>query len=376
MAHFIKLFGNSYLSGRKMNPLMMGFIVARDLLLKPFFGVTTAEVPDREKIREICVCKLDHLGDVLMIVPALRRLRRLCPQARLTLVVGDWAQSLAAFLQISGVVDEVVICNLALLDRSKKNLAHKIWREWKSRVSSAQILRAKKIDLLFDFRPFSPDAWSIAAISGAKFRIGFGLRGMSSVYHRLIPYDDGEAMGQLFLNGIGILQGEPEHYSSPGLPSALSSARRVWPKEDGGPYLVVQLYSVDDKKNVPLIYWREIIQGLLPFYKIALVGSKAEGQRAERELPLPGLHPFFGQTAIPELIRLVEESDGVLSVDSLSAHIGLAFGKRVRVLYVPGVSNQRAYPKDNPNLMFFDPTAVPPGDVVASLAPRAAKLDG
>ncbi len=51
---------------------------------------------DSSKIRKILIVKLDHLGDVLVSLPAMRRLRELFPRAEITALVGTWSKPLLA----------------------------------------------------------------------------------------------------------------------------------------------------------------------------------------------------------------------------------------------------------------------------------------
>src|ERR1700741_3114581 len=50
---------------------------------------------DWRGMRRIAVLRLDHLGDLLQALPALRRLKRALPQAQVDLWVGPWGRELA-----------------------------------------------------------------------------------------------------------------------------------------------------------------------------------------------------------------------------------------------------------------------------------------
>src|SRR5262249_33227012 len=49
---------------------------------------------DHEGVRKVLVVRLDHLGDVLLTVTAIRRLHELFPEAEITALVGSWARPL------------------------------------------------------------------------------------------------------------------------------------------------------------------------------------------------------------------------------------------------------------------------------------------
>src|SRR5262245_2817454 len=58
-----------------------------------------------KRIRSILLVKLDHLGDVLLTIPVMRRLREIFPEARITALVGSWARPL---LELEPCIDEVL----------------------------------------------------------------------------------------------------------------------------------------------------------------------------------------------------------------------------------------------------------------------------
>ena len=117
---YIKLFGRSYLSGRRLKSPALTFLVLRDVLVGPFFGKISPSLPKREEINEICVCKLDHLGDLLMLTPFLAALRRSVPNAQVTLVVGSWCLGLADILQRGGLIDRYLCYTAFTLDKRKR----------------------------------------------------------------------------------------------------------------------------------------------------------------------------------------------------------------------------------------------------------------
>ena len=242
--------------------------------------------PDWKTVHNIAVCVPDHLGDLLIVVPALKLLRTLAPQAKIVLIVGDWTIALASFLKTGGIVDEVVTYSMALLDRSDKSLIAKYHRERETRAAALPILRQKQLDLFFDLRAFSPNAWSLARASNARFRMGFGLRGMAFTYHQLIAFDFGKPMGQLYLNAVGGLGGVSATYRGPELPSAIGQAVRVLPTKTP-PYLVIQLYSAELGKNVPASLWQDIMEKLGAQYSLVLAGTREEGVKAAADRLVP-----------------------------------------------------------------------------------------
>lgn len=60
----------------------------------PVVRHTGAPAVDARKIREILVLRLDHLGDTVISMPSVLRLKALFPEARITMMVGSWARGL------------------------------------------------------------------------------------------------------------------------------------------------------------------------------------------------------------------------------------------------------------------------------------------
>ena len=73
----------------------------------PCLRVVTTSPPGRRQ-RRILVLKLDHLGDFILGLPALEKLRAEFPRDDMTLVCGSWNRALAEDL---GIFDRVVACD-------------------------------------------------------------------------------------------------------------------------------------------------------------------------------------------------------------------------------------------------------------------------
>jgi hypothetical protein len=66
---------------------------------------TRIEVAARPDTQRMVVLKLDHLGDFIMALPALERMRRYFPDAHIDLVVGSWNAGMAREI---GIADRVI----------------------------------------------------------------------------------------------------------------------------------------------------------------------------------------------------------------------------------------------------------------------------
>jgi glycosyltransferase involved in cell wall biosynthesis/ADP-heptose:LPS heptosyltransferase len=349
---YIQLFGRKYLSGRRLNILALAFLVLRDIALAPFFGGDSRSLPKREEINEICVCKLDHLGDLLMLTPFLAAFRRNVPNAKVTLIVGRWCRELADILQRGGLIDQFVCYTAFSLDKRKRNVLARLATSFFGLGFAWRLLRKRRFDLFVDMRPYFPCAWLLAILSGAKVRAGFGLRGMSDSFHVILPYSANKRLGQIYLEAIPSITGAGLIYEKPILPSTRTRSKLV--NDFGLPerYLAVQLSSREKARNIDSALWTKILALLRSTFSIVLLGLADDERWPELE-QTSGLLSLIGKTNIDDLLGIIEESVGVVSVDSFAAHVGLAYSRTVAVLMVEPYSQQRSYPENNPHLRLF-----------------------
>jgi ADP-heptose:LPS heptosyltransferase len=341
--------GRSYLRGRKMNGPALAFLAARDVLIGPFFKSKKVPLPQGSDLTQICVCQIDHLGDLLILTPFLIELRNLAPQARITLVVGQWCSELAEVLRAGGLVDECIIYTAWLMDSSRRNILTKMFGSWRTLFSAARKLRVKKLDVFFDLRPWSPNAWLLAHLSCARLRVGYGLRGMADVYNYIPAFPAEKSIGQIHLDALQVFTEKKCVFTGPVLPPVPNPLHLNLPTSD---YLVAQLFSRDAAKNIPNEIWKDFLLRLARRWPVVLVGAPVDAERAGCLIELPGVISLIGRTSICDMLGVIQQSQGVVSIDSFGSHAGLGYDKKVAVLMVEDSSYKRAFPENNPNLKF------------------------
>ena len=119
----------------------------------------------RAEIERILAVKLDHIGDCITALPALRRLKRLFPKARLSVLAGPWARGI---WPLGDCVDEVIEfafyharSSLGIREPSEDDLA-----------ALRQRLAPYRFDLAVDLRK-APDTRHILQYTGARRFAGF-----------------------------------------------------------------------------------------------------------------------------------------------------------------------------------------------------------
>jgi heptosyltransferase-3 len=116
-----------------------------------------------QNIRRLAVFKLRHIGDVLMITPALRALRETFPGARITVVVNSGTE---AMLAGNPHLDEVLVYERHY-GKGRGSLFSRAGCEWRF----VRELRRRRFDLTIGFTEGDRAAWS-ALFSGARYRLG------------------------------------------------------------------------------------------------------------------------------------------------------------------------------------------------------------
>lgn len=119
---------------------------------------------DPSGIKKILVVKLDHIGDVILGLPAISRLKRKFPSAGITVLSGPWAREI---LLMTPGVDEVLAIEF-FNERSEKGI-NALSEKDKEAVKK---LRSRGFDLAIDLRRH-PETRDILKLSGARHTVGY-----------------------------------------------------------------------------------------------------------------------------------------------------------------------------------------------------------
>jgi lipopolysaccharide heptosyltransferase II len=121
--------------------------------------------------KRILLLRLERVGDLLMVLDAIARVRALAPQAQIDLVVGSWNLPLARLIP---AVDSIETLDVPWMARGGRALS------WQALVPRAKAWRHKGYDLAINFEP---DIRSnlLLAFSGARRKVGFASGGGGAV---------------------------------------------------------------------------------------------------------------------------------------------------------------------------------------------------
>ena len=140
---------------------------------------TRREVAVLAPRRRIIILKLDHLGDFIMGVPALEKVRATFPDAEITLVVGHWNEQLARDLRLFDTV--------AAFDAFPRNSTEEKV-DLGGRVADFERAFPAEYDLAIDLRT-DPDTRFFLRHLRAGLRAGLGTRSQFDFLDIFLPID-------------------------------------------------------------------------------------------------------------------------------------------------------------------------------------------
>ena len=141
-----------------------------------------SSLPDKDEMKKILVVKLDHLGDVVLSLPAIRRLRQLFPKAHITVLVGSWAKLL---VERESSVDMVLTYDGFFSAESAKPPTALTEKE-KTKIT--EWLAGYRFDLAIDLR-LAPETREFLKLSHASYTIGYANRGEFPWLTIALPHD-------------------------------------------------------------------------------------------------------------------------------------------------------------------------------------------
>jgi len=268
------------------------------------------------------------VGDLVMLTPALRRLRQAYPGARLTLA----AQPFALELFSGGdLVDEVVVYDKRGEDRGMRGVF---------RLGSR--LKARHFDAAFVFHRSFGSALA-AWLARIPVRAGYRneLRDLLLTHRVREPELQGHIIDEhlYLLSEVGIPGETPRVELDMDLSHADEFFARQSPRlaENSRPLIVVC-----PRGGWPTKTWRAShINRFLDLFEVhsvtfALVGAPGDEECAEKVYSVNNeILNLVGKTSLRELVYVLQRADVVVSPDTGTVHLAVALGTPVVALFGP-----------------------------------------
>jgi ADP-heptose:LPS heptosyltransferase len=289
---------------------------------------------DLSALRRVAVLRLDHLGDLLLALPALGRLRAALPDAEIHLYTGPWGAELAGLFS---AVDAVKVTPAGWFRRPGPRRG-----AWGDVAALTRSLRDGGYDLSLDLRGdlrHHLAAWA----AGVPLRAGHGITGGGFLLTHEAAYRPGaheSDQALAVLEALGLPdRGMP---SAPALrlpPAAVAQARALRRALGLGPrFVAVQAASGAAAKRWPVEHWAAWLKGLPRGLDACLLGSAVERDEMEALAKAAAgsgrrVAVAAGALSLPGLAAFIRLSRMMASVDSGPAHLAQALGVPVLSLF-------------------------------------------
>lgn len=285
----------------------------------------------------LLVMKLDHVGDFVTALPAMRRLREAFPTSRMTLLCAPF---LGDFATAAGLFDAV------------EGFAHYPARGHPPAAVSAEALAAlaardlPAADIAIDLR-HADDARGLLAALPVRFRVGFAGLGTRHDLDLALPEMETSARAG------GLLAPLPAGVRLSALAEVLASAFRAVQPSRAAPiplgvlpalpvfpagYVVLAPGARLTIKQWPAESWRALAGRVLARSALGLVLTGT----AEEEplcaaiaagLPADRVADLAGRLDLAGLAAIISQARAVVALDSAPAHMAAALGRRTLCLF-------------------------------------------
>jgi heptosyltransferase-2 len=290
-----------------------------------------------EDIKRVVVRGTNWVGDAVMTIPALRELRRVLPDAHITLATRSWSEGLFR--------DADFLDQLLIYDRRGVGSVARATREW----------RAQSFDLAILFQN-AFEAAIIAAIARVPLRVGYGTDGRRALLTHTLPLPSWHRerhevfyylniiseLEKLLRGSSGVMEREPRFDLR--VNAARQAGARELLKAHGasisGPLIALCPGSTNSRaKRWPSERYAALADRFVDEMgaRVVLIGSpeEVEVSRAISEQMRRQPVMLTGRTNLSEAVAVLSISDLLITNDTGPAHIAAALLRPTLVIFGP-----------------------------------------
>jgi ADP-heptose:LPS heptosyltransferase len=285
-------------------------------------------------IKRIAVIKLDHIGDVILSIPAIINLGENFSDERITMVVNPASEQIAKLIPH---VDEVICYNAKFFDRTGKAKAFDFVKAF----HFAKDMKSRNFDLIVDFRgSFASLLFALTAKNRDRLDRGTYLirrklaltKATLNKADQYTPNHEAEISLDILAKAGITIKTKRSHLDLSGIPDDLIEYSDInIVIHPGGPMLLKR-WSADR--------YAEVIRQLLKHYsvRVALIGGKDESELVRSIISMVGdnrVADLSGKLTLVQLAYLFKKADLFIGNDSGPMHIASACETKVIGLYGP-----------------------------------------
>jgi heptosyltransferase II len=288
------------------------------------------------QIKRVVVRGTNWVGDSVMTVPALRALRRVLPEAKITLVVRP---SVKGIFAETDFVDEVLIYDR----RTALSVIPQV-REW----------RQRQFDLAVLFQN-AFEAALIPFLAGVPLRLGYATESRQALLTHPLALPDWRssrhevfyylylvtALEQLLYGSSEICEAYPDAslQISDVRKSEAESLLRAYGVREGEPVVALCPGSINSRaKRWPAEYYAALGDRLIDSHRqVLLIGSPDEADVSREVINRMQQKPIVltGKTSLDQITSVLSLVDLVVTNDTGPAHIAAALGRPTLVIFGP-----------------------------------------
>jgi len=289
-----------------------------------------------ESIKRVVVRGTNWVGDSLMTIPALRALRRVLPDAHITLVIRPGTKGIFSDVDF---IDEILV-----YDRKNAFSVVPQVREWKRR----------RFDLAVLFQN-AFEAALIPFLAGVPLRLGYATESRQALLTHPLGLPDWRssrhevfyylyvitALEQMLFGRSTVCEAEPDasiQISEARKAQAAELLRAVGVSEDDS-VVVICPGSINSRaKRWPAEAFASLADRLIESKRrVLLIGSKDETEVSEDVTRRMQQQPVVltGKTTLDQITAVLDRADLIVTNDTGPAHIGAALGRPTIVIFGP-----------------------------------------
>jgi ADP-heptose:LPS heptosyltransferase len=320
-----------------------------------------ASVAPIAKPKRILTIKTYGLGNVVILMPVLARMRRAYPDAIIDMLTLEGNCDL---VERTGLIDKTIPMRLGGIGRTLASIVG-ILRE----------TRRRNYDLVVDFEQFIKLSAIIAYGSGAPERIGFNTDGQRRgwLYTKRVVYTDSQHMSGIFSRLLQPLNLDPGAvpFDVATRPEEERSVDRFLQRSFGtaerrGPLVAVHVGSGPNFYDVPLKRWpvesfAALADRLIDRYAARIVFTGQGEEEAEliencleRMRRREDAANSCDRLSIGELLAFLRRADLAVSNDTSVMHLAAVVGTRVVAFFGPTSPLQYGPLNPQRHLVFYD----------------------
>jgi ADP-heptose:LPS heptosyltransferase len=284
-------------------------------------------LPERPRI---LLLKLDHIGDLVLAMRAMLRIRNAWPDAHITLVCGPWNVALARQL---GLFDHIIA--YCFLSEAAPGAPAAVSDR---HAAFAALDLGEPFDLAIDMR-YDQDTRPLLEAIDARFRAGYSARNLKTALNLELPTTEqasrrdrpllpihAETRLMLLASAVVEVFGRPQMHPIHGMAAAVAAA-----ESPRGPYIVVATGARKTTSKWPIANFVALCAALAEKHgnEIVVIGDghdAAEGHAIAQALPPGRVRDSTGQVPIENLPALLSKASLYIGNDTGTTHIAAKLG--------------------------------------------------